>query len=368
MMLQELATPFGQRHERRLHTANDVGPRLHQPLLTEPAQFSLSRTRGASPVVQEVLRRDDTEGARRREDSHLGLTKVHRSIAVSNRLSPCSPGQIQIAREHVARVAGPRFMPVLVTAASTAQLGSLALVRAGIDVTPHAATPTPSSRDGGLAGQHLWTPAAGPCATASGRCRGGRAVERCRSTRRTSSERAPGPPTRSPVRDAGRSRLCTAPERTARPPAKRPLGRWSAPPGTRRWRSLLALLERLIDAEIADLKAERIHANELVRHMVAQREIDLRDERLARAFLPGPGRIQQLLKAHRRLVRGLGHFAEAHVLNDDVDLVGGWVREERFEHPALLVLGDRGVSQRRLEAEQGVRIFTLHRRSQPAEM
>jgi hypothetical protein len=47
---------------------------------------------------------------------------------------------------------------------------------------------------------------------------------------------------------------------------------------------LLALLERLIDAEIADLKTERIHANELVRHMVAQREIDLRDERLD---LPG---------------------------------------------------------------------------------
>ena len=81
-----------------------------------------------------------------------------------------------------------------------------------------------------------------------------------------------------------------------------------------------------------------------------------------------PGRVQQLLKAHRRLVRGLRQFAQTDVLNDDVDLVGGWVRQERFEHAALLVLGDRGVRQGRLEEEQGVRIFTLHRRSQPAEM
>src|SRR6185295_10841123 len=156
---------------------------------------------------------------------------------------------------------------------------SLALVRTGIDVTPHAATPTPSSPGGGLGGRHRGTPVAGPCATASGRCRGGRAVEQCRSTRRTGSERGPGPPARSPLRDAGRSRLCTAPERTVRPPARRPPGRWSAPPGTRRWQSLLALLERLIDAEIADLKTERIYTNELVRHVVAEREIDLCNER-----------------------------------------------------------------------------------------
>ena len=37
-------------------------------------------------------------------------------------------------------------------------------------------------------------------------------------------------------------------------------------------------------------------------------------------------------------------------------------------HPALLVLRDRGVGQGRLEEEQRVRIFALHRRSQPAEM
>src|SRR6476659_8547835 len=120
----------------------------------------------------------------------------------------------------------------------------------------------------------------------------------------------------------------------------------------RRSQSSPTLLEGLIDAEVADLKAERIHANKLVRHMVAQREIDLRDERLARTFLPGARRVQKLLKAHGSLVRGLRQFAETDVLNNDVDLVGGWIREERFEHTALLVLGDRGVSQGRLEEEQ----------------
>jgi hypothetical protein len=65
-----------------------------------------------------------------------------------------------------------------------------------------------------------------------------------------------------------------------------------------------------------------------------------------------PGEYSKLLKAHRRLVRGLANSLRPHVLNNDVDLVGGWVREERFEHAALLVLGDRGVSQGRLEEEQ----------------
>src|SRR3982751_2899557 len=136
----------------------------------------------------------------------------------------------------------------------------------------------------------------------------------------------------------------------------------------RRWQSLPTLLEGLVDAEVADLKAERIHTNELVRHMVPQRKIDLGDECLAGTFLPGPRRVQKLLKADGSLVRRLGQFAETDVLNDDVDLVSGRVREERFEPAALLVLGDRGVSQSRVEEEQGVGIFALHRCSQAAEM
>ena len=56
-------------------------------------------------------------------------------------------------------------------------------------------------------------------------------------------------------------------------------------------------------------------------------EIDLGDERLAGPFLPGPRRVQHLLKADGSLVRRLGQFAEADVLNDDVDLVAeGFVR------------------------------------------
>src|SRR3954463_14014845 len=127
-MLQQLATTFSEGHERCLLLANDVRPCFHQSFLAEPAKFSLSRARGTSAVVQEVVRRHDAEGACRRQNSHLRLPEFYRSLAVSNRLPPASPRQIEVAREHITRVAGLRFMPVLV-AASTTQLGSLALVR-----------------------------------------------------------------------------------------------------------------------------------------------------------------------------------------------------------------------------------------------
>ena len=61
-------------------------------------------------------------------------------------------------------------------------------------------------------------------------------------------------------------------------------------------------------------------------------EIDLGDERLARPLLPRARRVEHLLKAHRRLVRRLRQLAQADVLHDDVDLVGGRVGQERLEH------------------------------------
>jgi hypothetical protein len=44
------------------------------------------------------------------------------------------------------------------------------------------------------------------------------------------------------------------------------------------------LLERLIDAEVADLQAQQIDPHELVRHVVAHREIEVRDGRFSSTF------------------------------------------------------------------------------------
>src|SRR5687768_8595189 len=60
-----------------------------------------------------------------------------------------------------------------------------------------------------------------------------------------------------------------------------------------------ALLERLVDAEIRDLQPERVHPHKLVGNPVAHREVDLRDEGLAPAFLARPWRVQEPLEADR---------------------------------------------------------------------
>ena len=52
-----------------------------------------------------------------------------------------------------------------------------------------------------------------------------------------------------------------------------------------RSRSSAPLLERLIDAEVRDLEAQRVDTDELVRHVLAQDEIDLRDVGFAVPFV-----------------------------------------------------------------------------------
>ena len=98
-----------------------------------------------------------------------------------------------------------------------------------------------------------------------------------------------------------------------------------------RSQSSARLLECLIDPEVRDLQAERIHANERVGHVVAEDEIDLGDVRFSGALMAGSWRVEHLLEVDRRLERGRRQFAQADVLNDDVDLVGGGVRQERFD-------------------------------------
>ena len=65
---------------------------------------------------------------------------------------------------------------------------------------------------------------------------------------------------------------------------------------------------------------------------------------------------------------GVRQLAQADVLDDDVDLVGRGVREERFDDAALVVLRDGGVGQGRIQEEQRVGILALHRRPNAAEV
>src|SRR5262245_10799440 len=120
-------------------------------------------------------------------------------------------------------------------------------------------------------------------------------------------------------------------------------GTWSRRQGTRHSQSLLGLLERLIHTKVGDLKPQWIDAHELVRHVLTDDEIDLRDEGLARPLVTRSRRVQHLLKAHRRLVGWLRKLTQAHVLDDDVHLVGRGIRQKGLENTTLIVVGDGGV-------------------------
>src|SRR3954465_9340022 len=105
----------------------------------------------------------------------------------------------------------------------------------------------------------------------------------------------------------------------------------SARQRTQRSQSLLRLLERLVDTEVRDLKAEWVHPNELVRHVSSDDEIELRHVCLVPTFGPCSGRVQQLLKGHGCLVRRVPDLRQADVLNGDVHLVLRRIREEGFQ-------------------------------------
>src|SRR5262245_5162186 len=119
-----------------------------------------------------------------------------------------------------------------------------------------------------------------------------------------------------------------AQESAARRQAIRQRETLSKPPGAPRWQSSTSLLERLIDAEVLDLESQRIHADELVWHVVAQDEVHLRDICFAAPFGPRTWRVEDLLERDSRLERRRTQFAQAHVLNGHLDLVGGGVRHE----------------------------------------
>src|SRR6188474_1908898 len=114
-----------------------------------------------------------------------------------------------------------------------------------------------------------------------------------------------------------------APESSTRRRARPRAGTRSPPPGTPRSSSSSCLLEGLIDPEITDLHAKWIGANERIRHTVSQREVDLRDIRLAAPFGADPRRVEHLLEGDRRLERRRRELAQTDVLHDDVTLVFG---------------------------------------------
>src|SRR5215210_6309128 len=94
-----------------------------------------------------------------------------------------------------------------------------------------------------------------------------------------------------------------------------------------RWRSSTPILKRLIDAEVLDL-----------------------------------------LEGHGCLEGQRPKLAQADVLNRYLDLVRGGVRHEHFEHAALIVLGNRRVRQRGVQEEERIRILTLKRGTDSAEV
>ena len=102
--------------------------------------------------------------------------------------------------------------------------------------------------------------------------------------------------------------------------------------------------------------------------MVAQHEIDLGDVRLPAALVTRARGVQNFLKAHRRSIWSRAQLAQADVLDDDVDLVGRWVREERLDDAALVVLRDGGVGQGWLKEEKRVWILALNRGPKPPEV
>ena len=68
------------------------------------------------------------------------------------------------------------------------------------------------------------------------------------------------------------------------------------------------------------------------------------------------------------LYGGVVNSLRLHVLNRDVHLVGGGIRQERFQRAALLVLGDGGVSQRGSRKNSESAILPLDGGSQAAEV
>src|SRR3954465_5638371 len=111
----------------------------------------------------------------------------------------------------------------------------------------------------------------------------------------------------------------------------------SARQRTQRSQSSLRLLERLIYAEVRDLKAEWVHPKELVRHVASDDEIELRHVCLVPTFRPCSGRVQQLRTPHGCLTGGVPDLRHADVLNGDVHLVLRRIGEEGFQRMRLVV-------------------------------
>src|SRR5262245_26225085 len=184
MAFEQIPASLGQRHQRRLLPTHDVGSNFDQTFLAEPSQLSLSGIRGTSSMVEEILRGHDSKGAYRGEDAYFRFTEIDRAVPVSNRPPGVATRQIEVAREHVPTVVGVGFRTIVSASRSTTEIGAFAFFRPGIDVTPHAGLPTPSSPDADPAIRRLAIQVVGPCGTAFGPYRAGTATVRCRSKRR----------------------------------------------------------------------------------------------------------------------------------------------------------------------------------------
>src|SRR5205823_5716129 len=93
--------------------------------------------------------------------------------------------------------------------------------------------------------------------------RAGTATAQARSTGRTDAGTASASLRPSRGRTGGTGPPCTG-GNSARRPARPAAERWSGPPRTRYSQSPPHLVERLIDTEVGDLEAKRIHPNKAV--------------------------------------------------------------------------------------------------------
>src|SRR5690606_34165887 len=129
----------------------------------------------------------------------------------------------------------------------------------------------------------------------------------------------------------------------------------------RRWplnKRTAPLLKCLINAEVGDRQAERIDEDHGVGNLVAQDEVDLRDEGFALVFLAIAQAVVNLVEVDGGFERWVLQLVERHVLDPYLDLVGG-SSQERLDGLVALALTDGGVGEAGVEEEQRLGVALL---------
>jgi hypothetical protein len=95
----------------------------------------MPRVQGLVELVAEIVSRDDSEGAHRRQRTAFGAAKGVFAVAESNALAFGITGQVDPVHEHVSRLHAFPFAWVRAAAAAAAEIAGVVIALAGI-VTP----------------------------------------------------------------------------------------------------------------------------------------------------------------------------------------------------------------------------------------